>query len=298
MKNRYLLIFAVFFISFCSVNAQTVEAKIFEKKNFEHPEDLKGHIGFIFSGFSDPNEIEKITIIFEIESSNPNHYLNFALDKCNYQKDGSIYTFDICYPGERLTYRNNTFYIFPYYNDDKLDFEWEGRPGSIVLIGAITDDGSGGRVMNTETDYGIQSSNNRDCHSININILKFKYKKIEDDNQYMASEKINASLSVGHCPFVPESESIPLDNTSTSREDDSALKVYPLPANEELMISDLDADNQELRLIDLSGKVHFQHNNENNGSITIPTRNLPNGYYFLQIKKDNQIKNLKVPIIH
>lgn len=81
-----------------------------------------------------------------------------------------------------------------------------------------------------------------------------------------------------------------IDYVGTNEIDKAALvKVYPNPANDQLMIKGL--ENANLKVVSLNGQVVLEQNNFNGGTLDIS--NLSKGVYFVNLVLDNNQKVYK-----
>ena len=72
------------------------------------------------------------------------------------------------------------------------------------------------------------------------------------------------------------------------------FKVYPNPANEMMnIILPSEKETAELRVYDISGKMHLQHKT-NSGQISIDVSSLQGGLYFLHILLEDRQKVIKI----
>ncbi len=292
MKDKCLLLILFLGTIFFNVNAQTVEAKIFELKTKGFPSGLAGHLAFTFSNFTELENVESLNVSFRVYSTHPEYYLDFIYtymtEPCFYEKNASEYTFQVCNPQENLAHNHSGASTVPIYQDAiAVEFNYSdywAKPGSIVLIGAITEDGGGnGRIIEEDLE--------EECHSIYILITDASYKNIGDESIYPIPNTIDKQVQIGDC-------STEIDPNPTLKTNQMNLSVYPIPANQEIVINNLDEAYQQIQLLDLNGKVHYQTINENTNSLRIPTYNLPTGHYILQMKGNEQFTNIKIPIVH
>jgi len=84
----------------------------------------------------------------------------------------------------------------------------------------------------------------------------------------------------------------------------SDFVVYPNPANQEIALewNSINEQQVEISIYDLQGKLHMQPVNKKSvvgaQKLVIPTSNLTDGVYFIKIKSDNQISQIKIIVLH
>ena len=78
-----------------------------------------------------------------------------------------------------------------------------------------------------------------------------------------------------------------LTSTGISELNPYNIKVYPNPANHFFSI-ELPAENTDLKLVDISGRIIFQQKNQT-GKVNIDCQNIAHGIYFLQLFNQNRL---------
>lgn len=81
----------------------------------------------------------------------------------------------------------------------------------------------------------------------------------------------------------------------TEKNSKSAFKVYPNPVQEKLYINSALAENQNIQLLDVAGKIVKSFENKNaETQLELPMDDVPNGLYFLKINGNGYSETRKI----
>ena len=77
-----------------------------------------------------------------------------------------------------------------------------------------------------------------------------------------------------------------------------AVQTYPVPANEELIISTGTYVPDRISIVDAAGALVYQRQNDSDNQFNINLSDWPNGIYFVEIEVAGQVVNKKIVISH
>jgi len=75
------------------------------------------------------------------------------------------------------------------------------------------------------------------------------------------------------------------------------ILIYPNPANNSVTVSAESAKIFSVQILDLTGRLLIRQSSQQ-GQLTIPVENLPNGLYLLKISSGNEILTKKLSVLH
>jgi hypothetical protein len=90
-------------------------------------------------------------------------------------------------------------------------------------------------------------------------------------------------------PLVVQSLSV------TDHRDGAGLRIYPVPASQELNITGKDPL-QSMEIFDLSGRKMLEQKAENTRTVQLDVSGLKEGNYLLRIKQRERVRSLKIQI--
>ncbi len=126
---------------------------------------------------------------------------------------------------------------------------------------------------NTSTDLLAVSNGDADAADYDNNDLP---------DLFVTGNRESGSSVYGYAALYKNGETTEIVITNSSKD----FKIYPNPATENLFIENLNDNTFQLKILDITGKIIYQNND--NKSLKIKVTDYPKGVYFVKIKQENK----------